>query len=67
MYVLREALEFLFAGDRQTAVFLLARTSRLDLRQVIDLMIEVEKVVAQVIARGYRVIAARDDAPDTRT
>lgn len=50
--VLRECLEFLLAGDRLAAVFLLARAAKLDLREATDTLMEVEKRIAAVLSRA---------------
>jgi len=50
--LLRECMEFLLAGDRLAAAFLLARAARLDLREATDTMMEVERRIGAVIGRG---------------
>jgi hypothetical protein len=55
--VLKEVLEFLLIRDRQSAVFLTAKHTNLDLRQAIDLCVEIEKAVAEVVDRGRRMLA----------
>ena len=54
--LLRECMEFLLAGDRLAAVFLLARAARLDLREATDTMMEVERRIAGVIGRGAKAL-----------
>jgi hypothetical protein len=54
--VLREAIEFLLSGDRQAAIFLLTRSTRLDLRQSIDLGMAIEGKVKEVIERGLKIM-----------
>ena len=54
--LLRECMEFLLAGDRLAAVFLLARAARLDLREATDTMMEVERRLAAVIGRGAKAL-----------
>lgn len=54
--LLRECMEFLLAGDRLAAVFLLARAARLDLRDATDTMMEMERRLAAVIGRGAKAL-----------
>lgn len=55
--LLQEALEFLLAGDRLAAVFLLSRRAQLDLREATDALMEIEKRVFAVIERGAKIIS----------
>lgn len=59
MPVLRGAVEFLLAQDRLTSAYLLAMASDLDMRQAIDLSIEIEEVLTSVVDSGYKKIAGR--------
>ena len=54
--ILREILEFLLSGNRQAAVFLLTRTTTLDLRASIDLTMSVESKLKEVVERGLKPI-----------
>jgi hypothetical protein len=57
--LLREALEFLLAGDRQAPFFLLSRRTTLGSDGAIDLLMEIEKKVIAVIQRGSKILAER--------
>lgn len=50
--VIKEVLEFLLVGDRQSAVFLTAKHTSLDIRKSIDLCMAIEKKLTDVIKRG---------------
>ncbi len=64
--LLREALEFLLAGDRQAPFFLLSRRTTLGPDGAIDLLMEIEKKVIAVIQRGSKILAERlQKDPDT--
>lgn len=54
--VLKEAMEFLLAGDRLAAVFLLTRKERVDFRVATDALMEMERKIAGVIERGARLL-----------
>ena len=54
--LLQETLEFLLAGDRLAAVFLLARRAQLDLREATDALMEIEKRVFAVVQRGAKLL-----------
>jgi len=54
--VLREALEFILTGDRMAASFLVVRTTKLGLRESIDLLRDVEAKIGEVIKRGFEMI-----------
>lgn len=56
--VLREALEFLLAGDHFAAAFLVARSTKLDLRASIDLLMAIQQRVQEVVDRGLRKFAS---------
>jgi hypothetical protein len=60
--LLKEVLEFLLAGDRLAAVFLLSRRARLDLREATDTLMEIEKRVFSVVERGARVLSEQREA-----
>jgi hypothetical protein len=60
--LLREALEFMLAGDRMTAFYLLSRRSTLGADGSIDLLMEIEKKVLAVIERGSRVLTQQREA-----
>jgi len=55
--VLREVIEFLLSGDRQAAVFLVARATPLDVRAAIDLTMAVDDKIRAVIKRGSEILA----------
>jgi hypothetical protein len=50
--VIKEVLEFLLVGDRQSAVFLTAKHADLDIRKSIDLCLAIEKKLAEIVALG---------------
>ena len=50
--VLREILEFLLSGDRQAAIFLISRATRLDIRAAIDCGMLMENKLKAVVDRG---------------
>lgn len=52
--VIKEVLEFLLVGDRQSAVFLTAKHTSLDIRKSIDLCMSIEKRLTEVMKRGRR-------------
>lgn len=52
--VIKEVLEFLLIGDRQSAVFLTAKHANLDIRKSIDLCVAIERRLSEVIERGQR-------------
>ena len=60
--LLRECIEFLLAGDRLAAVFLLARRAIIDLRDATDILMEVEKKLSAVIVRGAKIGQERNRA-----
>lgn len=60
--LLREALEFLLAGDRMTAFYLLSGRTNLGTRRSIDLLMEIEKKVLAVVERGSRALAQQREA-----
>lgn len=55
--LLQGALEFLLAGDRLAAAFLLSRRAQLDLREATDALMEIEKRVFAVIERGAKIVS----------
>lgn len=55
--LLQEALEFLLAGDRLAAVFLLSRRAQLDLREATDALMEMERRVFAVVERGSKILS----------
>jgi hypothetical protein len=50
--VLREALEFILSGDNLSAAFLLTRTTHLNVREAIDLLMEITRKLGTVIVSG---------------
>ena len=63
--VLREALEFILSGDNFAASFLIVRTTGLDLRASIDLLMEIEGSVKEVVDRGVKALAGNRGLPDS--
>jgi hypothetical protein len=57
--LLREALEFLLAGDRQAPFFLLSRRTTLGSDGAIDLLMKIEEKVIAVVQRGSKILAER--------
>ena len=62
--ILRGAVEFLLSQDRLTASYLIAKDSDLDIRQAIDLSIEVEKVLMSIVEVGYRKLDEQEAKPE---
>ena len=54
--VLRESLEFILTGDRMAASFLVVRTTKLGLRESIDLLRDVEAKLEEVIKHGFEIM-----------
>lgn len=52
--ILREALQFIFAGDNLSAAFLITRSTPLNVRQAIDLLMKISNVIARVALEGYK-------------
>ncbi len=52
--ILREALQFIFAGDNLSAAFLVTRSTPLNVRQAIDLLMKISKMIAGVALEGYK-------------
>jgi hypothetical protein len=61
--VLREALQFILSGDNLSAAYLVAQSTRLNLREAIDLLIDIAKTLGNVIVRGYRVMEKEGRIP----
>jgi hypothetical protein len=55
--VLRETTEYLIAGERQAPFLLLSRKADLGGRDVVDVMIEIEKKIFAVLERGAQRLA----------
>lgn len=64
--VIKEVLEFLLAHDRQSAVFLTAKHTDLDIRKSIDLCMAIEKKLAEIVALGRRKIGKEKEANQAR-
>jgi hypothetical protein len=60
--ILREALELILAGDNLAASFVLSRGGSLSLDDAIDALMEIERIVAEVIRTGRQRIAEADGA-----
>jgi hypothetical protein len=60
--VIKEVLEFLLVGDRQSAVFLTAKHTRLDMRKSIDLCMAIEKKLAEIIKSGRQILEEEKEA-----
>jgi hypothetical protein len=58
--VLREALEFILAGDNLAATFLMSRTRNTSLRDSIDLLMHIEDRVKKIAERGYALLEEQD-------
>jgi hypothetical protein len=54
--VLREVMEYLLAGDRLAAVFLVARRAGIDLREATDGVMKIERRIFGVVERGARLL-----------
>ena len=54
--VLREVIEFILSGDRQAAAFLVARSTRLDFRGAIKLLMAMDDKIKAVIERGFKIM-----------
>jgi hypothetical protein len=57
--ILREALELILARDNLAASFVLSRGGSMPLDDAVDALIEIEKIVANVIREGQRRIAEK--------
>ena len=57
--ILREALELILAGDNMAASFVLSRGGAMPLDDAVDGLMEVEKIIADVIRTGRAHIAAQ--------
>jgi hypothetical protein len=55
--VLRETMEYLIAGERQAPFLLLSRQADLGGRDVVDVMMEIEKKIFAVVERGAQRLA----------
>lgn len=64
--LLREALEFLLAGDRMTAFYLLSRRTTLGADKSIDLLMAIEKKVMSFIERGSKLLSQKREAAQQR-
>lgn len=54
--ILREVIEFLLTGERQPAMFLITRSTRLDLRASIDLIMAIDAKIKEVVERGSKIM-----------
>lgn len=61
--VLHEALQFLLMDDRLSAVFLIAQSTGLNIRQSIDLMLKVHVIALTVALEGYRKMEKEGKVP----
>lgn len=61
--VLRQALQFILSGDNLSAAFLVARSTRLDVREAIDMLMDITKTLGKVIVHGYRVMEEEGGIP----
>lgn len=61
--VLREALQFILSGDNLSAAFLVTQSTRLNVREAIDLLMEISKSVGRIIVKGYRVMEQQGKVP----
>lgn len=60
--VLREALEFILAGDNMAATFLLARGTPMTADDAIDCLMAMDKVLKAIIKRGAQTLTAEREA-----
>lgn len=60
--VIKEVLEFLLVGDRQSAVFLTAKHTSLDIRKSIDLCMVIEKKLTEIIESGRPKLGKENEA-----
>ena len=58
--VLRGSAEYLLTGDRLSAAYLTAKGANFDLRQAIDHVVEIEKVIGAIVDNGRKRIATTD-------
>lgn len=65
--VIKEVLEFLLVGDRQSAVFLTAKHTELDMRKSIDLCMAIEKRLQATIKRGLSNLETKAGAKTAQT
>jgi Domain of unknown function (DUF4062) len=63
--VLREVIEFILSNDRLAATFLIARTTSLDIRNAIDLLMKVDSGIKAVVECGRR--ALKNKQGETRS
>lgn len=56
--ILREALELILAGDNMAASFVLSRGGQMPLDDAVDGLMEVEKIIGEIIRKGRERIAA---------
>ena len=61
--VLKEVLEFLLVGDRQSATFLLVKKSALGMREAIDLCMGIEDILREVVEFGLARLAKGKPEP----
>lgn len=59
--ILREALELILAGDNMAASFVLSRGSEMPLDDAVDGLMEVEKIIGEVIRTGRERIASEKE------
>jgi hypothetical protein len=57
--ILRESLELLLVGDRMAAGFVLCRGTPMPLDDAIDGLMEVDKVIAEIMKRGREKVAQK--------
>lgn len=61
--VLRKALQFILSGDNLSAAFLVTQSTRLNVREAIDLLMEIAKALGKVIVRGYKTMEEEGRIP----
>jgi len=61
--VLREALQFILSGDNLSAAFLVTQSTRLNVREAIDLLMRITKSLGEVIVRGYKAMEEKGRVP----
>ena len=60
--VLKEVIEYLLVGDRESAVFLTAKHTSSGMRESIDLCMAIEKKLGTVVARGLSNLESKKEA-----
>lgn len=59
--ILKEVMEFLLAGDRLAATFLVARKANVDLRIATDAVMEIDSRIFSVVKRGAKILSEKGE------